>query len=68
MPGLLKLFCSAVPLRKSFFYAAPLSDSLDVNDTCKRLITNLTMHLCQWRNHTNAHNPRKKLHIHKTTT
>jgi len=34
-------------------------DSLDVNDTCKRLITNLKVHFCQWRNPTNAHNPRK---------
>jgi len=34
-------------------------DSLDVNDTFERLITNLKMHFCQWRNHTNAHNPRK---------
>jgi len=30
---------------------------LDLNDTCKRLITNLKMHFCQWRNPTNAHNP-----------
>jgi len=34
-------------------------DSLDVNDTFERLITNLKMHFCQWRNPTNAHNPRK---------
>jgi len=25
----------------------------------ERLITNLKMHFCQWRNPTNAHNPRK---------
>jgi len=49
MPGLLQLVCSA----------APLMDSLDVNDTCKRLITNLKMHFCQWRNPTNARNLRK---------
>jgi len=35
MPGFLKLFSSAVPLKKRFFYTAPLLDSLDVNDTCK---------------------------------
>jgi len=34
-------------------------DSLDVNDTCKRLIINIKMHFCQWRNPTDAHNPRK---------
>jgi len=33
--------------------------SLDPNDMCQRLITNLIMHFCQWRNPTNAHNPRK---------
>jgi len=59
IPGLLKRFCSAAPFKKRFFYAAPLLDSLDVNDTCKRLIKNLKMHFCQWRNHTNAQNPRK---------
>jgi len=32
---------------------------LDLNDTCQRLITKLKMHFCQWRNHKNAHNPRK---------
>jgi len=32
---------------------------LDLNDTCERLITNLTMHFCPWRNPTDAHNPRK---------
>jgi len=47
MPGLLKLFWSAVPLKKGVFYAVPLMESLDVNDTCKRLITYLKMHLCQ---------------------
>jgi len=34
-------------------------DSLDVNDTCKGLITNPSRQFCQWQNHTNAHNPRK---------
>jgi len=34
-------------------------NSLDVNDTRKRPITNLKTHFCQWRNPTNAHNPRK---------
>jgi len=29
------------------------------NDMCQRLITNLKMHFCHWRNPTNAHNPRK---------
>jgi len=43
MPGLLKLFCSAAHIEKRFFYAAPLMDSLDVNDTFERLITNLNM-------------------------
>jgi len=33
--------------------------SLDVNDTCKRLITNLKMHFCQWWTHSNAQNSRK---------
>jgi len=32
-------------------------DSLDVNDTCKRLITILKRHFCLWRNHTNVYNP-----------
>jgi len=36
-----------------------LMESLDVNDTFERLITNIKMHLCQLRNHTNAQNPRK---------
>jgi len=31
---------------------------LDLNDACKRLITNLKMHFCLWRNPANAHNPR----------
>jgi len=44
MLGLLKLFYSAAPFKKSFFYAAPSIDSLDVNDTCKRLITKLNTH------------------------
>jgi len=43
---------------KRFFYAARLMDSLDVNNTFESLITNLKMHFCQWRNPTNAHNPR----------
>jgi len=34
-------------------------DSLYFNDTCERPITNLKRHFCPWRNHTNAHNPRK---------
>ena len=54
MPGLHKLFCSAAPFKKCFFYAAPSMDSLDVNDTCKRLVTNLKMHFCQWQNPTIA--------------
>jgi len=29
-------------------------DRLDVNDACKRFITNIKMHFCQWRNLTNA--------------
>jgi len=33
-------------------------DCLDVNDVCEGLITNLKMHLCQWRNH-KIHNPWK---------
>ena len=57
--GFPKHFCSAVPLKKRFFYAAPLMDSLDINDACKCLITNLKRHFCQWRNHANAHNPWK---------
>jgi len=32
---------------------------LDLDDACQRLNTNLKMHFCQWRNPTNAHNPRK---------
>jgi len=32
---------------------------LDINDTCKHLITNLKMHFCQWRNPTIAHDSRK---------
>jgi len=32
---------------------------LDLNDMCKRLITNLKRHFCQWRSPTNAHNPRQ---------
>jgi len=35
------------------------TDCLDVNDTCKRLTTNLKRHFCLWWNHTNTHNPRK---------
>jgi len=46
-------------LKKVFSYAAPLLDSLDVNEKFKRLIKNLKMHFCQWGNPTNAHNPRK---------
>jgi len=34
-------------------------DSLVVNDTFKRPITKLKRHFGLWRNHTNAHNPRK---------
>jgi len=59
MSELLKFFVLQPRLKKRFFYTAPLSDRLDVNDTCKRLITNLKMHFCQWRNHTTAQNPRK---------
>jgi len=43
MPGrarLLKLFCSATSFKKSFFMR-PLMNSLDVNDTCNRPVTNL---------------------------
>jgi len=36
-----------------------VNDSLDVNDTYKRLITNIKKRFCPWWNHTNAHNPRK---------
>jgi len=36
-------------------------DSLDVNDTCKGLITNLKRHFRLWQNHTNAHNPQNQL-------
>jgi len=57
--GFSNFFVLGPHLKKSFFCAAPLMDSLDVNDTCKRLITNLKMHICQWANPTNAHNPRK---------
>jgi len=44
---------------KRFFYVTPLMDSFDVNDTCEGVITNLKIYFCQWRNHTNAQNPRK---------
>ena len=52
-------FCSAAPFRKTFCCATRLTDSLVVNDTYKRLITNLKMPFCLWGNHTNAHIPRK---------
>jgi len=59
MPGLLKFFVLWPHFEKRFFYAARLMDSLDVNETFEYLITYLKMHFCQWRNPTNAHNPRK---------
>jgi len=34
-------------------------NSLDVDSTFERLITNLKMNFCQWQNPTNAHNSRK---------
>jgi len=36
-----------------------LPKALDVNCPCKRPITNFKRHFCLWRNHKNAHNPRK---------
>jgi len=36
-----------------------MTHSLDITDIFERQITNLKMHFCQWRNPTNAHNPRK---------
>jgi len=47
------------PILKKVLLCVPLVDSLDVNDTCKSLITNLKRHFYLCRNHTNAHNPRK---------
>jgi len=40
-------------------------DSLDVNDMCKGLVTNLNRHFCAWRNHTNAHNQRNNYTVMK---
>jgi len=37
-------------------------DSLDVNDTCKRPITNLKSHFCLWRNYTNTKNPQREVY------
>jgi len=34
-------------------------DRLDVNDACKRPITNTKGHFCPRRNHTNSRNPRR---------
>jgi len=47
MPGFLKLFFLRHHFEKRFSYAAALMDSLDVNDTFERLITNLKVHFCQ---------------------
>ena len=44
-PGLLKLLICG-PILKKFFLCHPLIASLDVNDTCKRLIANLMRHFC----------------------
>jgi len=57
--GFSNFFVLRPHFEKRFFYAAPLMDSLDVNDTFERLITNLKKHFCQWRNLSNAYNPRK---------
>ena len=48
--GLSNFFVLRPNFEKRFFYAASLMDSLDVNNTCKRLIKNLKMHFCQGEN------------------
>jgi len=46
--GFLNFFVLWPHFEKSFFSAAPLMDSLDVNDTSEHLIANLKMHFCRW--------------------
>jgi len=45
MPGRLKIFLSGSIL-KQILLCDPFIDSLDVDDTCKRLITNFNKHFC----------------------